>query len=348
MARITSVPVPPGTSTISPSEIQSVTGTAQDVFAVDPNFRTGYSQDYNFTLQREITPSTTVQASYVGSVSHKLSYAVGNLNVANRITNQLGQIQGLFFEGAASFNSLQVKVNKQFSRHLSFLVAYTFAKNMDNGPAPFDLGHYPNANNRPQDPLDLSLEHAVADDDVKHSLVASYIYELPFGRNQPYLHNLKGWSQALCGGWQINGIFTTRSGLPVNVIRNGEATGYEGLRPNVLRDPNLPSSERTLTRYFDTSALDASPFTGSRVHDLGNAGRNLVRGPGLANIDFSLFKNVHIKERATLQLRFEFFNLTNTPHFANPNSDMSSGKFGSISQTIGNPRITQFGVKLQF
>ncbi len=346
--RMTSVPIPPGASSFTPAEIEAITGSAQNLFAVDPNFQTGYSQLYNFTLQREITPTTTVEAGYVGSVSRKLSYAVGNLNIGNRISEHLGQVQALFSEGMANFNSLQVKATKRFARNLSFLVAYTYAKNMDNGPAPFDLGHNLNSNNQPQDPLNLSLEYAVADNDVTHNLVASYIYKLPIGKGQRYLPMLRGWTQALWGGWQMEGIFSVRSGLPVNVVRNAEDTGYQGLRPNVLYNPNLPDSERTLSHYFDTSAFDASPFTGSHSHDLGDAGRNLVRGPNYANFDFSLIKNLPIHERASLQLRFEFFNLTNTPHFANPNGNMVAGNFGSITQTIGNPRIVQFAAKIQF
>ncbi len=346
--RITSIPIAQGTSSLSPADIQSATGTAQNVFAVDPNFQIGYSQLYNFTVERELTPTLTLQAGYVGSVSRKLSYAVGNLNVANRVSDQIGQVQALFSEGSASFNSLQVKARKRFSRHLSFLVAYTYAKNMDNGPGPFNLGHNLNSNNQPQDPFNLSLEHAVADDDVTHNLVASYIYELPFGRGQRFFPNLKGLSQKVWGGWQMNGIFTARSGLPLNVVRNSEDTGYQGLRPDLLHNPNMPGPDRTLAHYFDTSAFDVSPFTGANSHALGNAGRNMVRGPGFANLDFSMIKNTAINERVSLQLRFEFFNLTNTPHFANPNGDMASGNFGTITQTIGNPRIIQFAAKIHF
>lgn len=82
--------------------------------------------------------------------------------------------------------------------------------------------------------------------------------------------------------------------------------------------------------------------------DLGNAGRNLVRGPGFINVDLSLFKDLPIRERLVMQLRIEAFNVTNTPHFARPDNDMSQGRFGSITNTIGNPRIMQFAVKLKF
>ena len=134
----------------------------------------------------------------------------------------------------------------------------------------------------------------------------------------------------------------------MNVVRNPQNTGYEGLRPDVVRDPNLPESERTLTRYFDTGAFTKSAFTVAHKLDLGSAGRNLVRGPGLANIDLSALKEISLRERIGLQLRFEFFNLTNTAHFANPSGDMAAGNFGSITQTIGNPRIVQFAVKTIF
>jgi hypothetical protein len=150
------------------------------------------------------------------------------------------------------------------------------------------------------------------------------------------------------GGWQLNGILTARSGLPVNVVRNPQDTGYEGLRPNALRDPALSGEAQTLAHYFDTAAFSSAGFTGANKHAPGNAGRNVVRGPGMANLDLSVFKELLTERRARLQLRFEFFNLTNTPHFANPSGDMSSGKFGSITQTVGNPRIAQFAAKLKW
>jgi hypothetical protein len=146
-------------------------------------------------------------------------------------------------------------------------------------------------------------------------------------------------------GLQLNGILSLRSGLPANVIRNGNKIGYEGLRPNLLRDPQLDSDTRTLSQYFDTAAFSAK---GLAATAFGNAGRNLIRGAGYANLDLSLFKEFKLRERAALQLRLESFNITNTPHFANPNTDFSQGQFGSITQTIGNPRILQLAAKVSF
>jgi hypothetical protein len=103
-----------------------------------------------------------------------------------------------------------------------------------------------------------------------------------------------------------------------------------------------------LQQYFDVEAFDASRFSGAQSLVAGDAPRNVLRGPGFVNIDFSLLKHVVLSESARLQLRAEFFNLANTPHFANPASAMASGNFGSITQTVGNARIVQFGMKAIF
>ncbi|MCU1238510.1 MAG: TonB-dependent receptor, plug [Candidatus Solibacter sp.] len=316
-------------ASLTPAAIQAATHAQQNVFVVDSGMRTGYSQLFNFMLQRELPAAITVEGGYVGSVSRKLPYAIGNLNRSNSITAALGQMQAQFSEGSASYHSLQLKASHRFHRGLSFLTAYTFAKNLDNGPAPFNLGHNLNSHNQPQDPSRLNLERAAADNDVRHTFVGSGVYELPFG-------------------FQFNAIVTARSGLPVNVVRNPQDSGFEGLRPNLLRDPNLSGDQQTLAHYFDTAAFTNAGLTGANKHALGNAGRNLVRGPGLANLDASLFKEFLTEWKARLQLRFEFFNVTNTAHFANPTGDMSSGKFGSITGTIANPRIVQFAAKLKW
>ncbi|HWB83785.1 MAG TPA: TonB-dependent receptor [Bryobacteraceae bacterium] len=344
--RVQTIPLASGAARLSPADILKAGGAPPDLYAVDARLRVGYSELYNVTLQRKLGSDLTLEAAYVGSVSRKLPYAVGNLNGDGRLSESLGQVQTLFSEGSASFHSLQVKMARRFSENLSFLAAYTFGKNLDNGPAPFNLGHNLNGNNEPQSPFDLSLERAVADDDVRHSMTASFMYELPFGKGRRYLGGLSGPARAILGGWQINGIFAARSGLPVNVVRNAQLKGLEGLRPDVLSDPNLPSSERSLSHYFDTSAFTAARFTGAAKAVLGDAGRNLVRGPGLANLEFSAFKEMPLHEQLRLQLRFEFFNVTNTPHFANPDGNMSDSGFGGIVQTIGNPRIVQLAAKV--
>jgi hypothetical protein len=117
------------------------------------------------------------------------------------------------------------------------------------------------------------------------------------------------------------------------------------LRPDVSRDPALDGSSRTLARYFDTGAFSIASLGAKQP---GNAGRNLVRGPGYVNLDLSLFKEMRWQETLAVQVRIEAFNLTNSPHFANPNTDLSQAQFGAITQTIGTPRILQFGARIKF
>ena len=336
--RNTTVQVPSGASSINATTIPNA--NVQSIFFVDQNFRTGYSQLFNVVLQHQLTRSLNVEAGYVGSVSHKLPYAIGNINLGNRISSRLGEINGQFSIGDANYHSLQVKADKRFSNGYSFFVAYTFAKSIDNGPAPFNLG---SNNQRPQNPFNLAAERAVSSNDIRHNLVASYIYELPFGRGQHFLNDANSVVNALFGGWQINGLLNVRSGLPVNVVRSAPQ-GFEGLRPNLTGDPAL--SDGTLDRFFNTGAFSAAGLAATQP---GSAGRNILRGPEFANLDFSTFKNVtlsSIREGMRLQLRFEFFNLTNTPHFANPNAVFGSGNFGRITGTVGNPRIIQFAAKV--
>lgn len=338
--RDTAIEIPSGASNLTLAQIRN--SKNQSVFYVDPNFRTGYSQLFNLTVQRELISGLGVEVGYVGATGRKLPYAIGDINLDGRISDSLGRVEGQFARGSSSFHSMQIKLNKRMTSHLSFLGAYTLGKAIDNGPAPFNLGRN---QQRPQDPFNLRLERAVSSTDVRQNLVLSYIYEPPIGKGRALLPNLHGFGQAALGGWQINGITQLRSGLPVNVVRNGRLPGSEGLRPNLTGDPILSRSDRTLERYFDVTAFSVA---GLGTTALGSAGRNVVRGPGYVNFDFSLFKNIPVRERVELQLRFEFFNLLNTPHFENPNTDFSEGNFGRITGTIGNPRILQFAAKLKF
>src|SRR3984893_15250827 len=350
--RITSIPLATGQSSIPVSEV--IGGTTQSIFYVGPSFRTGYSQLYNLTIERALTPTMSLEVGYVGSLSRKLPYEIGDINRGGRITPDIGSITSQFSVGSGHYHSLQSKLTKRFSRGMSALASYTWSKNIDNGPAPFNLGRHLNSNNQPQDPFNLAAERAVADTDVTHNLVVSAIYELPFGRDKRFFGNWHGARQSLLGGWQMNTIFNARTGLPVNVVRNAQKQPSPGLRPDLVGNPILPRSERTLDRYFNTHAFDASRFNCNPPTDPtclapGTAGRNLVRGPGFVNFDYSLFKDFAFTENKKLQVRFEAFNLLNTPHFGNPQGNLGGGAdFGRIRRTVGNPRILQFAAKFLF
>ena len=353
VTRITSVPVGSGVSAIDPSTIPE--GSVQTIYYVDPNLKTGYSEMFNLTLQQELTPSLTVEAGYVGSLAHQLPYAIGDVNQASRITTELGSIEAQESLGWSKFNSLQVKASERLSNNLNFLASYTYGHSIDDGPAPFNLVKN---HNQPQSPFNLNAEVADSDNDVRHNFVFSSVYHLPVGHGQRFLGDLQGAREFLFGGWQVNTILFARTGTPVNVVRDGNGVNgvkdTQGLRPNLVANPVLPGDQRSLSRYFNTAAFsiagfDCTPTSNPLCYVPGTAGRNLVRGPGYVNDDFSFFKDFGIREAMKLQLRFEFFNLANTPHFANPGGDESeAGTFGKITQTIANPRVIQFAAKFIF
>jgi hypothetical protein len=348
--RVTSIDIPAGASSIDPTTIPN--STSQQAYYVNPNIRTGYSQLFNITVQREVIPNLSFEAAYVGSMSHKLSYAVGNINI-DPTTGlpaypALGHIQGLASYGSGNYNSLQMKATKRYSNHLSFLVAYTYGRSIDNGPAPFNLGR---SHQQPQDPFNLDAERSVSANDIAHNLVGSFSYELPFGKGHPFLGNLNRWQDAILGGWQVNGIVGAHTGLPVNVVQNGSVQDFQGLRPNLIGDPRL--AHPTIGKqgqYFNAGAFCDSVGANACLSpkEAGDLGRNALRGPGFFDLDFSLFKNLKLSERIQLQLRAEAFNLTNTPPFGLPNSDMAAAYFGKVTGTDGNPRIMQFAAKINF
>ncbi len=350
--RITTVPIPPGTGSIPSSEIPTLiaNGNSETTFYVSPNMKTGYSEGFNLAVQRELGSNFTLEAAFVASRAHRLSYEVGdlNMNIAAQadglIDPNLGQIQGLTDQGWSEYNSLQVKLTKRVSQNLNFLANWTYGHALDNGPAPFDLGHINNDN--PQNPYDLNAELASSDFDVRHSFNLSGLYHLPVGRGQRFFGDWGKPEELLLGGWQFNGILGMRTGTPVNVITNGGVNSCPGMRPDLIGDPTIPKAQRTLAKYFNTGAFMA-PMGGQCIP--GDAGRNILTGPGYVNADLSLFKDFAITEGSRLQTRFEVFNATNTPHFANPNSDLSySSNFGAITRTYGNMRIIQAAVKIIF
>jgi hypothetical protein len=341
--RDTTIHVPASGSSIDPSTIAN--STSQSVFYVDPNFRTGYSELYNLTLQREILPNTSLEVAYVGSQGHMLPYAVGNINLNNAITPLLGHIQAQYPVGNSTYNSLQAKLNKRYSDHMSVLLSYTYGRSIDNGPAPFNLGRN---NDSPQNPFDLEAERAVSDNDLTQNFTGSVIYELPFGRKQRFLAGANAVEEAILGGWQLNGITEVRSGLPYNIVLNGNNQNYPGLRPDLVGDPALSHPTYGLAgQYFNPNAF-AAPNC-SVPNCPGDLSRNAYFGPGFFNIDASMFKTVKVKERVSLQVRIEAFNVLNHPSFGNPNADFTDKQtFGKVTGTSSGAREMQFAVKLYF
>ena len=178
---------------------------------------------------------------------------------------------------------------------------------------------------------------------VPHSFSHSFGYALPFGKGHTFASNANRVTEALIGGWQMQGIFLFRSGVPytVTMARDVANTGVGGQRPN--RIANGTASEPTLARWFDPTAFVAAPN-----FNYGNAGLRILPADILRTVDFSLFKNFQIGETGRLQFRWEAFNLPNTPSFAAPNSALDTAVVGRVTATATAPRQMQVALKYTF
>jgi hypothetical protein len=308
---------------------------------------TQYSQQWFFDIQRELPLDTLVTVGYAGNGTRQMIVGLNYNNpwdlgpspvpIAQRrvwpFYTSVNRQQAL---GNLSYNALLTKLEKRFSKGLTFLLAYTYSHTIDNGD---EVGN--NDGTGVLVPWNRQLNRANALTDVRHNLVMSGSYELPFGRGKMYLANVPRAVDALLGGWQVGGIFSRVSGLPFTVGTAGGITNAGGAdRPNRLRDGALPYGERTIDRWFDTSAFAVQPnFT------YGNSGRNILNGPRLTNIDFSLAKSFVLTEKFRLQFRAESFNATNTPYFGLPGTTIGQPGVGTIN-SAGEPRRVQFGLKL--
>ncbi len=340
IARSTTVNLSSSTSSI---DLTKVSGAANETVYSEPrSFPDGYSEMYNLTIQKIFPKNISFEAGYVGGQSHKLSYAVLNYNVSNHLSSKIGKVQTLLPAGQSNYNAFQAKVERRNENGWSVFAAYTYAHSLDNGPAPFDL----TSRSAPQNPFDLDSEYATSTADIKHNVTLSNQIELPFGRGKRYLHSAGSLIDAMVGGWQLNSIASFHTGTPVNIVSNSGYADYPGLRPNLVpgQNPTLPRHMRTIAEWFNTGAFTNTPMQSNSKPIPGNAGRNLVRGPGYTNDDFSLFKYFSLSETMKVQFRAESFNLLNSPHYGNPNASRNSGAFGAITSASG-PRIMQFALK---
>lgn len=247
--------------------------------------------------------------------------------------------------GNSIYHSLQVRAEKRFSHGLSFLVAYTASKLI--GDTGLNILNVTMPGNPQSDvgcgqsrKYDRRSCRSIEPQDVSQMFVVSYVYELPVGSGKRLLSGA-GPLPKILGGWQVNGIATLHTGLPL-VIRGANNRAAD--RPNQIRSAKLPEGQQTLNQWFDTLAFVAPP-----MFTYGSTPRTQpdVRGPGAASFDFSLFKNFRISERTALQFRSEFFNFFNRVNFNLPNGTFTSGGFGRIT-TAGDPRRVQLALKLMF
>ena len=310
--------------------------------AYQRTLRTAYTQQWNMNVQQEIGRNRVVELAYAGSKGTKLLGArdlnqpLPSARQPNpRPVPQFDDIDILESRGDSNYHSLQARLQQSFHRGLTALASYTWSKSIDDASSFFSSA---GDANYPQDSRNTRAERGLSNFDLRHRFSLSYSYDLPLGKGR------------LLGGWQTFGIWTFQTGRPFTVALlsdlDNSNTGRSILgfgandRPNVLRNAEL--AKPTPERWFDTTAFAIPPF-GS----FGNAGRNILTGPGYQNINVSLIKNAMLREGARVQFRVEAFNLLNHANLGLPDIFVGSPSFGSI-QSAGSPRRIQFGVKILF
>jgi hypothetical protein len=303
-----------------------------------------YVQQWNLQVQRQLNADTALSVGYVGTKGSKLA-TYYNLNRqaynspgGTRLFPSLGNINIQDTAGNSIYHSLQTQLERRLTKGLQFLASYTWSHAIDDSAGAFD-----NQTNR-VDPYNLRLERGNSSLDLRHRFVFSSLYEIPYGRGRTYGKDLPGVVDAVLGGWQLNGILTLQTGQPFDLTDPGNPE----TRPDITGNPETFGDA---DRWFDTTVFARVPTNGSQVKlRPGSAGRNILYGPGIKSLDFSLFKNFRITERITTQFRAETFNLTNTPQFSQPNGDISNtGDFGRIRSTrLGSNRQIQFALRVTF
>lgn len=237
-------------------------------------------------------------------------------------------------------------MEKRFSNGVAFKTSYTWAKAMGSGGARArggDFGHV-------QDHGNARLEKAVTGDHLKHRFVATWLYELPFGRGKRFGSGMSGVADKIVGGWSVAGVANMRSSFHSNssiAAANCNSATTQDCRPDVLSNPHLDANGVDSPRW-DVNALDypRNPARARRDPRYGTAGSNILVGNGINNIDLSLLKNVRFNERFRAEFRWESFNAFNHPSFASPTSVVDNPRFGRVFSTQLDPRVNQFGLKL--
>jgi hypothetical protein len=252
---------------------------------------------------------------------------------------------------SAAYHSLQVRFQKRPSHYISFEGNYTLSKATDNSSAganSFITQSLSSGN--PQELDNLKAEHSISANDATHRMVLATIADVPVGRNRWIGRDMNRVLDALVGGWSISAILTFQTGTPINLGLADARLSDGNQRPDVVCSQLSSGLSYHAAASNDSSVFNSSCFADPGDQIAGNAPRYFshLRSDGIHNADLSLSKEFTIREGMKLQVRGEFFNFTNTPRFAVPNTAFGDSQFGQVTSTLGSPRRTQVGVRFEF
>ena len=347
----------------------------------DPNVQPALTDQWNLTIQQQLSNSSTFQVGYVGQHGTHLMvptpylqrqllpnsacatppctapsvYFSGNPTFQSDIS----QISGTASTGSMKYNALQAVFQKRFSQGLSYQVAYTFSKCMTDNSGYY--GTWGSTQGTPASPYYQNLYDPKADwaecyFDAKHILSSYAVYEIPFGRGRKFGHDVNRAVDSVVGGWSINPIISLHTGFPLALYDSGSApndVNSRGQRPNCGPGSGHAFGRKnafdpTSGAYIGYQWLDNSPYTATGAEQFGSCpAQGPVRGPGYADVDLSLQKNFTITERMRLQFRADFLNAFNRVNLNAPATSCCGGNMGLIN-TSQDPRNVQFALKLYY
>jgi pimeloyl-CoA synthetase len=329
---------------------------------------TPYIQNWQFSIQHELSPSMLLDVAYVGNHALKM-VLLADVNQARPLTTAelalpaaqrptldqrrpipgFRSISGVLPAAFSNYNALQVKFERRFSQGFYLLNSFTWSKAIDNVSQVLEE---PNGNEgRPQNVYDIRADRGPSAYDQTFNNTTSFVWELPFGRNRAFGTDISPWLDGVLGGWTVTGINTMLSGQAINLRYQPSGVtanlpsflGGVALRPNILGPVAAPSSQRSIDNYFNKDLITIP----TADQPFGNAGRNIGRSNAFYQFDFGLQKNFRlpISEVSKLEFRMEAFNLFNKTNFGAANPDRSSAAFGTIRSTFPARQI-QLAVKV--
>jgi hypothetical protein len=344
------------------------------------NIKPGEIWQWNLTVEHQFAKDFAASVAYVASHAMNLQYLTdlnqilnpamlnsADISACNGATPAtiaaspgtcarpypaFGSLSGSNFNAISNYNSLQLDLRKRYSYGLTFDANFAWSHFLDDqdsagwgstaGQQVWQIGNDPAAN------------YGNSNFDIPHALKGTAVYELPFGRGKPYM-NQNVITDAVLGGWRVSGTFIYQSGTPFTVLDNGVndysqagnvyANPVAGVSPKSGTCAN-GAAVRTVTCWFNPAAFETPTEQGNGV--FGTGGRNTIFGPRLSDINLSLAKTFHYKERAALTLRADAVNAVNHPSFSLPNNDVSSSGVATITSLANGPRTIQLGARLTF